>query len=113
MANRLRESRNELLAQADKFAAEFVSDPETRAAAIEAYRNQGSDAIADALEEAVVISRAYLSLRSETAFSRDAVIEEVAKRVETATLTYMGPDPGGIKDLKFLIVETIRDMKGA
>lgn len=48
---------------------------------------------------------------SETA-SREAVIEEIAKHIEDAPLTYMGPDPGGIKDLKFLIVEAIRDMKG-
>lgn len=51
------------------------------------------------------------STESETA-SREAVIEEIAKHIEDAPLTYMGPDPGGIKDLKFLIVAAIRDMKG-
>ena len=49
-------------------------------------------------------------IRSETA-SRESVIEEVAKHIEAAPLTYFGPDPGGVRDLKFLIVAAIRDMK--
>ena len=50
--------------------------------------------------------------RSERPLSREAVIEEVAKHIEGATLTYFGPDPGGVKDLKYLIVAEIRGMKG-
>lgn len=42
---------------------------------------------------------------------RDAIIEEVAKGVEAAPITYMGPDPGGIQDLRYLIIAAIRDMK--
>ena len=43
---------------------------------------------------------------------RDVAIEEVAKAVESAPLTYAGPDPQGIRDLRYLLVLTIRDMKG-
>ncbi len=49
---------------------------------------------------------------SEKGTSRADVIEEVAKHVEASPLTYFGPDPGGIKDLRYLIVAAIRDMKG-
>ena len=44
--------------------------------------------------------------------SRDAVIEEVAKHIEASPITYFGPDPGGVRDLRYLIVAAIRDMKG-
>lgn len=48
---------------------------------------------------------------SETS-ARDAVIEEVAKDIESAPLTYAGPDPHVASDLRYLIVSSIRDMKG-
>jgi hypothetical protein len=44
--------------------------------------------------------------------SRDAVIEEVAKHIEASPLTYFGTDPGGVRDLRYLIVAAIRDLKG-
>lgn len=51
-----------------------------------------------------------LSLQSENT-ARDAVIEEVAKSIEAAPLTYAGPDPHVASDLRYLIVAAIRDMK--
>lgn len=50
-----------------------------------------------------------LAAPSET---RDTIIEEVAKDIESAPLTYAGPDPQGIQDMRLLIVWAIRDMKG-
>ena len=44
--------------------------------------------------------------------SRSTIIEEVAKEIESAPLTYAGPDPQGIRDMRTLIVWAIRDMKG-
>ena len=45
--------------------------------------------------------------------SRAEVIEEIAKAVEAAPLTYAGPDPGGIRDLRTLIVMLIRDQSSS
>lgn len=44
---------------------------------------------------------------------RNTIIEECAKHVELASLTYAGPDPSGISDLRYLIVASIRDLKNA
>lgn len=43
---------------------------------------------------------------------RDEIIEEVAKEIESAPLTYAGPDPHVASDLRYLIVCAIRDLKG-
>ena len=43
---------------------------------------------------------------------RDAVIEEVAKSIEAEPLAYNGPDPYGAIDLRYLVVASIRDLKG-
>lgn len=53
-----------------------------------------------------------LAKSTHSATPRAEVIEEVAKHVEGASLTYFGPDPGGVQDLRFLIVAAIRGMKG-
>lgn len=64
-------------------------------------------------EAAIAVAAIEKALRSETERSeRDAVIEEVAKHIEASPLTYFGPDPGGVRDLRYLIVAAIRDMKG-
>lgn len=42
---------------------------------------------------------------------RNQIIEEVAKSIEAAPLTYAGPDPHVVSDLRYLIVCAIRDMK--
>jgi hypothetical protein len=43
--------------------------------------------------------------------SRDSVIEECANWLEKAPLTYAGPDPQGVKNLRFLIVLGLRGLK--
>ena len=42
---------------------------------------------------------------------RNEIIEEVAKNIEAAPLTYTGPDPHVVSDLRYLIVCAIRDLK--
>ena len=53
-----------------------------------------------------------LSALSENKPSRDDVIEEVAQNLANMPLTYAGPDPNGIRDLCYLIISAVRDMKG-
>ena len=43
--------------------------------------------------------------------TRSQIIEEVAQSIESAPLTYAGPDPQGVRDLHYLIVCAIRDLK--
>lgn len=59
--------------------------------------------------EVLMVEAALNEPRSE---SRSTVIEEVAKEIESAPLTYAGPDPHVVSDLRYLIVCAIRDMKG-
>ena len=50
---------------------------------------------------------------SITATTRNEIIEQVAQEIERAALTYFGPDPGGIKNIRDLIILAVRDMKQA
>jgi hypothetical protein len=50
--------------------------------------------------------------RVRIAEMRDEVIEEVAHHIDGAPLTYAGPDPQGVSDLKRLIIWAILDLKG-
>lgn len=52
--------------------------------------------------------------RSWAPDSVEQFTDAVAKllRSESGALTYFGPDLGGVRDLKFLIVEAIRGLKG-
>lgn len=43
--------------------------------------------------------------------TRYSIIEECAQAIESAPLTYAGPDPQGVRNLRFLIVEAIRGLK--
>lgn len=69
--------------------------------------------LTSAIRHAEEVERLRARVSSESTFTRDGVIEEVAKHIEASPLTYAGPDPGAVRDLKFLIVAAIRDMKGA
>jgi hypothetical protein len=43
--------------------------------------------------------------------TRHSIIEECATAIESAPLTYTGPDPQGVRDLRYLIVCAIRALK--
>lgn len=62
---------------------------------------------------AYVLASAYRRLLAARSETRESIIEEVAKAIEAAPLTYAGPDPQGVRDLRYLIVSAIRDLKGA
>ena len=66
----------------------------------------------DICDQQYVAAQDAMELERELHAVRDAVIEEVAKSIEAEPLAYDGPDPYGASDLRYLMVASIRDMKG-
>lgn len=79
---------------------------------VEAIRKGPSD-LEPAYGQALKVIREHVAPGGErhAYVSREAIIEEVATKIERAPLTYSGPDPVGVRNLHFLVVAAIRDMK--